>query len=178
MNMGSQAKPFRSADAAGPFMDYVDYGQRDMFFGAQGNPSSASRPPMTPSNSFPPIGTFTLESATMAAPQSQNTVFGGGDTMSVLGGSGGSGTIGVFSSNPIMSGGGGGGGSGGGSGNTGGPSGGISSGNSGNSYGSGSQSNSNGVDANQGTRETGIIEKLLHSYGFIQCCERQARLLF
>ncbi|XP_012137903.1 cold shock domain-containing Unr isoform X2 [Megachile rotundata] len=32
--------------------------------------------------------------------------------------------------------------------------------------------------ANQGPRETGIIEKLLHSYGFIQCCERQARLFF
>lgn len=32
--------------------------------------------------------------------------------------------------------------------------------------------------ANQGTRETGIIEKLLNSYGFIQCCERQARLFF
>ncbi|KAL1456190.1 hypothetical protein WDU94_000937 [Cyamophila willieti] len=31
---------------------------------------------------------------------------------------------------------------------------------------------------NQTTRETGIIEKLLHSYGFIQCCERQARLFF
>ncbi|XP_049798939.1 LOW QUALITY PROTEIN: cold shock domain-containing protein E1-like, partial [Schistocerca nitens] len=30
----------------------------------------------------------------------------------------------------------------------------------------------------QGTRETGIIEKLLHSYGFIQRCERQARLFF
>ncbi|CAG0913069.1 unnamed protein product [Notodromas monacha] len=33
-------------------------------------------------------------------------------------------------------------------------------------------------DAPQGARETGIIEKLLHSYGFIQCCERQARLFF
>lgn len=33
-------------------------------------------------------------------------------------------------------------------------------------------------DQGQGTRETGIIEKLLHSYGFIQCCERQARLFF
>ncbi|XP_015126101.1 cold shock domain-containing protein E1 [Diachasma alloeum] len=32
--------------------------------------------------------------------------------------------------------------------------------------------------ANQGPREAGIIEKLLHSYGFIQCCERQARLFF
>ncbi|XP_034946970.1 cold shock domain-containing protein E1 isoform X2 [Chelonus insularis] len=31
---------------------------------------------------------------------------------------------------------------------------------------------------NQGPREAGIIEKLLHSYGFIQCCERQARLFF
>jgi cold shock CspA family protein len=29
-----------------------------------------------------------------------------------------------------------------------------------------------------GHRETGIIEKLLHSYGFIQCCDRQARLFF
>ncbi|XP_078662922.1 cold shock domain-containing protein E1-like isoform X24 [Branchiostoma floridae x Branchiostoma belcheri] len=29
-----------------------------------------------------------------------------------------------------------------------------------------------------GVRETGIIEKLLHSYGFIQCCDRDARLFF
>uniref|UniRef100_T1HMA0 CSD domain-containing protein n=1 Tax=Rhodnius prolixus TaxID=13249 RepID=T1HMA0_RHOPR len=41
-----------------------------------------------------------------------------------------------------------------------------------NSYNMGNSSN------NTGTRETGIIEKLLHSYGFIQCCERQARLFF
>lgn len=27
-------------------------------------------------------------------------------------------------------------------------------------------------------RETGIIEKLLHSYGFVQCCDRDARLFF
>lgn len=47
-------------------------------------------------------------------------------------------------------------------------------GGSGGSVASMSDSNS----ANQGTRETGIIEKLLHSYGFIQCCERQARLFF
>ncbi|KAF0294761.1 Cold shock domain-containing protein E1 [Amphibalanus amphitrite] len=32
--------------------------------------------------------------------------------------------------------------------------------------------------AGHGLRETGIIEKLLHSYGFIQCCDRQARLFF
>ncbi|XP_021919018.1 cold shock domain-containing protein E1 isoform X2 [Zootermopsis nevadensis] len=45
----------------------------------------------------------------------------------------------------------------------------------------GSSNNSSYNDSalgNQGTRETGIIEKLLHSYGFIQCCERQARLFF
>lgn len=178
MNMGSQARPFRSADA-GPFMDYVDYGQRDMLFGGQGNPPSASRPPLTPSNSFPPIGTFTLDSASMGTPQSQSSVFGGSDTMSVLGGSSTTGSIGVFNANSMMNMSGGSGGSGssvGGSG--GGSSGNAASGNSSNSYGSGSQSNSNGVDANQGTRETGIIEKLLHSYGFIQCCERQARLFF
>lgn len=27
-------------------------------------------------------------------------------------------------------------------------------------------------------RETGVVEKLLHSYGFVQCCERDARLFF
>ncbi|CAG0884398.1 unnamed protein product [Darwinula stevensoni] len=44
---------------------------------------------------------------------------------------------------------------------------------------SGSHSLSGNNDqGNQGLRETGIIEKLLHSYGFIQCCERQARLFF
>ncbi|XP_029732311.1 cold shock domain-containing protein E1 isoform X2 [Aedes albopictus] len=178
MNMGSQARPFRSAEA-GQFMDFVDYGQRDMLFGGQGNPSAASRPPLTPSNSFPPIGTFTLDSTSMAAPPSQNNVFGGGDTMGVLGGSGGSGSIGVFNANAMMSmsGGGGAGGSGAG-GSGGGSSANSAPGNSSGSYGSGGQSNSNGVDANQGTRETGIIEKLLHSYGFIQCCERQARLFF
>lgn len=29
-----------------------------------------------------------------------------------------------------------------------------------------------------GLRETGVVEKLLSSYGFIQCSERQARLFF
>lgn len=31
---------------------------------------------------------------------------------------------------------------------------------------------------NNSLRETGIIDKLQHSYGFIQCCEREARLFF
>ncbi|MGH0182728.1 UNVERIFIED_CONTAM: hypothetical protein FKN15_010166 [Acipenser sinensis] len=33
-------------------------------------------------------------------------------------------------------------------------------------------------DTAGGLRETGVIEKLLNSYGFIQCSERQARLFF
>ena len=38
--------------------------------------------------------------------------------------------------------------------------------------------NNDGHPPGPGHRETGIIEKLLHSYGFIQCCDRQARLFF
>lgn len=34
------------------------------------------------------------------------------------------------------------------------------------------------TSANPPIRETGFVEKLLHSYGFIQCCEREARLFF
>ncbi|XP_023030354.1 cold shock domain-containing Unr isoform X2 [Leptinotarsa decemlineata] len=48
----------------------------------------------------------------------------------------------------------------------------------GNSSSSVSYNNDSSNSSNLGTRETGIIEKLLHSYGFIQCCERQARLFF
>lgn len=64
-----------------------------------------------------------------------------------------------------------------GGGNASGSNSGIGSSNVGNSHNNNFHSNSNG-DSNAGTRETGIIEKLLHSYGFIQCCERQARLFF
>ncbi|CAN7995048.1 unnamed protein product, partial [Ixodes hexagonus] len=32
--------------------------------------------------------------------------------------------------------------------------------------------------SNNASREAGIVEKLLHSYGFIRCCDRQARLFF
>ncbi|XP_018569827.1 cold shock domain-containing protein E1 [Anoplophora glabripennis] len=49
----------------------------------------------------------------------------------------------------------------------------FSNGNTSSSY-----NNDSSNSSNLGTRETGIIEKLLHSYGFIQCCERQARLFF
>lgn len=37
---------------------------------------------------------------------------------------------------------------------------------------------SNLLPSTNGNRETGFVEKLLHSYGFIQCCEREARLFF
>lgn len=56
-------------------------------------------------------------------------------------------------------------------------SGGNGGGNQSSSYNNGNNNSTTNND-NQGTRETGIIEKLLHSYGFIQCCERQARLFF
>uniref|UniRef100_A0A182WM01 CSD domain-containing protein n=1 Tax=Anopheles minimus TaxID=112268 RepID=A0A182WM01_9DIPT len=152
--MGSQTKPFRSTDAS--FMDYVAYGQRnDVFYSGQTNQPPAPRQSINPSNVFPPIGTFSIETTTMAAPN--QGVFGGGDAMSVLGNSGTTGTIGVFNANAMMS---------------------VPNNmsNANNSYSTGQTTN--GADASQGTRETGIIEKLLHSYGFIQCCERQARLFF
>ncbi|XP_035793384.1 cold shock domain-containing protein E1-like [Anopheles albimanus] len=155
--MGSQTKPFRSTDA--PFMEYIAYGgqRSDVFFNAQtSSQQTGSRSSVNPSNVFPPIGTFNIES-TMTTPA--QGVFGGGDGLNVLGSSGSSGSIGIFNANTIM---------------TAVPN--NMGGNSSNTY--SNQTGSVGADANQGTRETGIIEKLLHSYGFIQCCERQARLFF
>ncbi|KAK8764712.1 hypothetical protein V5799_032693 [Amblyomma americanum] len=43
--------------------------------------------------------------------------------------------------------------------------------------GSGSPRQNGGKQGNS-HREAGIVEKLLHSYGFIRCCERSARLFF
>ena len=51
-------------------------------------------------------------------------------------------------------------------------------GNGNNGSGPTTQSNNGPIQPGMGIRETGIIEKLLHSYGFIQCCDRQARLFF
>merc|ERR1719232_2377753 len=48
----------------------------------------------------------------------------------------------------------------------------------GNAMNGATQSNNGPIQPGMGIRETGIIEKLLHSYGFIQCCDRQARLFF
>ena len=41
-----------------------------------------------------------------------------------------------------------------------------------------SLSNKETANNNSNFRETGIIEKLLPSYGVIRCCERPARLFF
>ncbi|KAM7358524.1 cold shock domain-containing Unr [Cochliomyia hominivorax] len=143
------------------------------------------------SNNFPPIGTFSLEALGPQTAQSQNQhhhqqqqqqqhlhhqqqqqqqqqgpppmnqhppigMFDANEVPEVIQNPA---TIGVFQSNSVLTNG---------------------SGNNSNSI-FGSQSNSSSSaanDPNQATRETGIIEKLLHSYGFIQCCERQARLFF
>lgn len=37
---------------------------------------------------------------------------------------------------------------------------------------------SNSFSGHTATRETGVVEKLLHSYGFINCCERELRIFF
>ncbi|XP_075164340.1 cold shock domain-containing Unr [Haematobia irritans] len=133
------------------------------------------------SNNFPPIGTFSLETAlgTQPPPQppqhhqqnhhqthpplhhqtsqgpppmSQHPPIGIFDANEVPEIIQNPATVGVFQSNSVLSNG------------------------SGSNFG---QSNSSAAnDPSQTTRETGIIEKLLHSYGFIQCCERQARLFF
>ncbi|XP_055378743.1 cold shock domain-containing protein E1 isoform X2 [Condylostylus longicornis] len=135
-------------------------------------------------NTFPPIGTFSLETVNLAPPtpvqqlsnnHHNHNIFENDDAAR------------IFSSNSILTNGlnnlnlnSGGGGGGGGNiiaqnsiNNT-------SNNSHGPITGSGGQQNHNNAnnDASQTTRETGIIEKLLHSYGFIQCCERQARLFF
>lgn len=38
--------------------------------------------------------------------------------------------------------------------------------------------NSSNRPTSTDARETGVVEKLLHSYGFVQCCDRDARLFF
>ncbi|XP_037928242.1 cold shock domain-containing protein E1 [Teleopsis dalmanni] len=112
---------------------------------------------------FPPISTFTLDSTLGGPPQSQGPtlqqhpnigIFDSNDVPDVIQNPA---TIGVFQSNSVLSNG---------------------AGNSSSVYNSQSNSSSVNNDPSQATRETGIIEKLLHSYGFIQCCERQARLFF
>lgn len=179
--MSGQTKPFCSASESS-FLDY------DIYFGsgptltASSNTSarlitnnSNNNNNNNNSNSFP-IGTFSIEStlSPVNSNNNSNLLFGnaGKGGFGGISNTNGSGDIGGMNFNSaslsLMNGltANGGGGSGGGSNN-------VNHNNFNNHA-----SNVNGSDNNQGTRETGIIEKLLHSYGFIQCCERQARLFF
>lgn len=114
--------------------------------------SSGTNASLLSNNAFPPIGTFSLDSISSTTSHS-NSIFSMGDNNGILNSSTSNNRIGMFNvANPGAT-------------ST------NSTSTSGNNYG-------NNPDISQGIRETGIIEKLLHSYGFIQCCERQARLFF
>lgn len=120
------------------------------------NNIGASNNALLSNNAFPPIGTFSLDTIGSATSHSNN-IFSMSDTNGILGSSSSNTRIGVFSSsNPGSTG----------------------TSNHMNNSSSGGNYGTNSTDITQGIRETGIIEKLLHSYGFIQCCERQARLFF
>lgn len=160
------------------FLDFSDFSSRDLFsnFGSQhvGSLTPTSPAPRlitnnsnnnnNNNNNFP-IGTFSIDSL----PSSNNSIFGNGGKMFGSSGSTNNMDNGLnFNSSALslMNG-----LSVGSGGNM------MNSHNNNNSFNHASN-NSMSADQNQGTRETGIIEKLLHSYGFIQCCERQARLFF
>jgi cold shock CspA family protein len=177
-----------------PFYDFGDMPVRDIFYGGQNLNSSSNTSRIITnnsnnnSNSFP-IGTFSIESTLGGSGLGNNSSnnnlssFGNSGAGKSFGGisnnsNGNGGDMGVFSSASMS----------------------LLNGLSGNSNNVGSNMNHSGnnnnnnnnnnatfnhgptvngtTDASQGVRETGIIEKLLHSYGFIQCCERQARLFF
>lgn len=160
------------------FLDFSDFSSRDLFsnFGSQhvGSLTPTSPAPRlitnnsnnnnnNNNNNFP-IGTFSIDSL----PSSNSSIFGNGGKMFGSSSSNSNMDNGLnFNSSALslmngLS---------------------VGSGNMMNSHNNNnfnSHSSNGGLpnDQNQGTRETGIIEKLLHSYGFIQCCERQARLFF
>ncbi|XP_055841731.1 cold shock domain-containing protein E1 [Episyrphus balteatus] len=141
--MNTQAKNYRALEEI--YENYDNGPNDDAFF------MSTMRNLNMPT-SFPPIGTFTLDSTLGPPPQPQSTIgiFDANEEQN---------TIGVFSSNSVLSNG-------------------INTTGNSSSSSFGAASTTGNNDSSQTTRETGIIEKLLHSYGFIQCCERQARLFF
>lgn len=155
-------------------LDFNDFRSNDLYFNP--NPLSLGRPltggggggsgggvnnvgtnnaSLLSNNAFPPIGTFSLDTIGSTGSSNTNHIFSMGDTNGGLSSAATATRIGVFSNSNSTS----------------------SSNHVNNSSGSGNNY-SNNTDISQGIRETGIIEKLLHSYGFIQCCERQARLFF
>lgn len=146
--MGSQTKTFGNGEAA--FSDFGEFSSRDSYF------SSSSRNNMSSSNnSFPTIGTFsTLDTVSSSGGNNQSFNNSNDSSSNNHSNNSGNGSGNIFNNSNNL--------------------------NGSNSFAgvNNTSVNSNGSDQNQGTRETGIIEKLLHSYGFIQCCERQARLFF
>ncbi|XP_063697366.1 cold shock domain-containing protein E1 [Culicoides brevitarsis] len=160
------------SSAAESVFDISEYrpSNNDMYFGGSGlgsnsslglgQNSSTSRPITGANNAFPPIGTFSLDSIGGSSNNSSSNMFSmdslsnGMSNSSMGGGGGGSNRLNMFGGNNGMS----------------------SGGHPNNA--TGNNPPGNNPDLSQGIRETGIIEKLLHSYGFIQCCERQARLFF
>ncbi|KAG5677382.1 hypothetical protein PVAND_007146 [Polypedilum vanderplanki] len=171
--MSGQTKPFCSES---PFLDF-DFSTRELFstFNQHVNSPAPRLITNNPNNNNNnnnnfPIGTFSIDS--LPSVSSNNSIFGNGgkifNSSSIDNGM-------TFNSSALslMNG--------------------LNVGSNSNSGGINSHNNNNfghmngissndqsGTQATGGTnsRETGIIEKLLHSYGFIQCCERQARLFF
>lgn len=122
----------------GAFSDFGEFMSRDPFFSSmQSNQSPRNNVNNQSNNSFPPIGTFTIEST---SPQS-NQIFSQPDFFNNS----------SQSNNSMLN------GSNGGNNSSG-----INGSNSTGSYSNSNNNSSNsGGDPNQATRETGIIEKLL-----------------
>ncbi|GAB0096270.1 cold shock domain-containing protein E1 [Sergentomyia squamirostris] len=159
--MDSQSNHHRFRNGSDSSFGQNDFGgefstSRDIFAQAARSASNAAAAAAA-ANAFPPIGTFSIESVSSGYGMGSESASSGGDRGGGSSTVNQSSTIGIFNPNS-------------GGGNNSGP---MMNGCTPQSY-----SNNNTGDVNQGIRETGIIEKLLHSYGFIQCCERQARLFF
>lgn len=137
---GGDIKKFSNGD---DFMDFSNFSPREGNF--YSIPSQNSQD-LNNISSFPPIGTFSVETSS-----NQSSIFNSNEIGSR---SSNSSRNNVFNNSPRQT------------------------GQNSSGANSASYNGNNSSSDNQGTRETGIIEKLLHSYGFIQCCERQARLFF
>ncbi|XP_031630899.1 cold shock domain-containing protein E1 isoform X2 [Contarinia nasturtii] len=147
----SANKQHRTGDN-GSFSEFGEYVARDNYFNASSNNTLNNS-----ANNFP-IGTFSIEQATQPAANQtfpQTDYFNPATASQLMS----NGINGTTSSHSFS-----------GTGNH--------NNNNSNTTATNNNNNNGSGDGNQATRETGIIEKLLHSYGFIQCCERQARLFF
>ncbi|XP_055310650.1 cold shock domain-containing protein E1 isoform X3 [Sitodiplosis mosellana] len=150
-NCAKQQQHRNNTGDNGSFSEFGEFVARDNYFNASSNNTMNNS-----ANNFP-IGTFSIEQATQPAANQTfpQTDYFNPATASQLMSNGINGTTATHSF----------------------PS--TNAHNNNNSNSTTTNNNNGSGDGNQATRETGIIEKLLqHSYGFIQCCERQARLFF